>query len=136
MILVIDIANERTRAALIGARRSFWRTAPGRDGFFSLLAALKRSRRLPSRGAAGVIALVSRPGAVRDASWSAVRAAVATANALAFAWGVSAATLPIEGDESESEIARLATTTLRQAGKRARATAAYDGEPNITKPRK
>lgn len=83
-----------------------------------------------------MVALVSRSGSARDASWSAVRAAVATANALAFAWGVPAVTLPVDGAETNSEIGRLASVALRKAGKRARARAIYDGEPNITQPKK
>lgn len=135
MILFIDITNERSRVGLIAARRAIWRSAPGRDALMTLLTAAKRARRIPARGATFVLAALSAPGSVRDASWSAVRGAVAAANALSFAWGVPATTALLRGDEPEDVVAAIARVAAKRAGKGSRASAVYDGEPHITKPK-
>jgi hypothetical protein len=133
MVLLLDSTNARTRVGLIGARDASWRSAPGPRAMACALAAARRSGAFSGRGASCVVAALSAPGASRDVSWSGVRAAVASANALAFAWGVSAATVFLTGAETDAEAAALVRAAARSAKGKARAS--YSGEPNITAPK-
>lgn len=82
----------------------------------------------------------------RNMSWSTVRAAVALANALAFAWGVPAVSViagegtegaeAVEGEEENVILSKRSIEALKEVPVDARVSATYDGEPNITRPKR
>jgi hypothetical protein len=122
MILFLDYRNSGRRIGLI-ERRTVRFSRP------SVLGRVKK----PS----AVVVGVHVPGAARLSSWSTMRAAVAEANALAFAWNVPVAEVAVRGDESDHELvaaAREAGSGQRAAGKRW-ALPRYGGEPTITSPK-
>lgn len=137
MIIFLDITNSRTRVGFIGARSAVWREAPSRDAAVRVLTAAKKARLVPASGAKCIVVaigkVVTAGATARDVSWSGVRAAIATANALAFAWGVPATTATVTGDESDAETATLVRIATKRAKKGGRAHATYNGEPTITK---
>ena len=70
-------------------------------------------------------------------SWSAMRAAVAAANTLAFAWGVPVLKIVSNGGETREELAAAAREASAKAvpGQQVWLKPAYGGEPHITKPK-
>ncbi|MEA3248734.1 MAG: hypothetical protein U9Q03_00050 [Patescibacteria group bacterium] len=146
MILVIDYDN--TRQDILLADESTVRrfdAGPG-AGFQSLeqvIESVRNEGHERADGIAVVLPLEAGEGAEeeeaeevrRDMSWSTVRAAVSMANGLAFAWGVPAVRISGEG-EDDDDLVGEASDRLRKADPDSRVSATYDGEPNITKPKK
>lgn len=87
------------------------------------------------RPAVVVCALAEGRGTSFRASWSAVRSAVAVTNGLAFAWGVPAVVVLINGNESFEELAKKTRLAATAAKPRSWVKPVYSGEPNITKPK-
>lgn len=73
--------------------------------------------------------------ATRDVSWSGIRAGIAAANALGFAWGVPVVEVAVQGDETPAMVASLVREAAKEAKKGSHVTPLYDGEPNITTPK-
>jgi hypothetical protein len=134
MILIVDYRNEQSRLLLAGqgGARSF---IGGRgQGFVQLEQVLKEMSGQESPGGVAVVLPgEDSPGSPERLSWSTVRAAVSMANSLAFAWGVPAVRVPALTDD---ELVARASEVIAAAEATDRVSAFYDGEPNITKPKK
>lgn len=131
MILYLEFRNGYQRLAAVDAQSAAFLTRRQDRGEFAALAAAKRKFGLAKRPPAAVVASVFPEGSP-DVSWSTVRAAVAVANALAFAWGVPAAGLMVDGLD-EPSLAAAVRAAAKSAKPDARLSAKYNGEPNITK---
>jgi len=126
VILMIDYRQNESKLLLTDQNimRSF---SGGRGAGFELLGRwLAESDKLTQPQGIAVV----MPGATERMSWSDTRAAVSMANSLAFAWGVPAVRL---SGKEEAELTDEAVKILSNADFRARVSALYDGEPNITK---
>lgn len=133
MILFLDFRNDSMSVARITSKDARWVAAPGRTPAGKAVEKAMKAFGMPAKKPTSVAVAVGGEKGVRDVSWSTVRAAIAAANALAFAWRVPIVPVPVRGDES-----RAATETLvRAASKGAKigtwASARYSGEPTITK---
>lgn len=86
-----------------------------------------------------VVVAMNAPGVMQDqrnVTWSGIRQGVATANALAFAWGVPVAAVEVHGDESREALADGARLVAAKAKAGEWVRASYSAEPNITQPKK
>lgn len=130
MILFLDLRNDRAAFAAVDAKKATWLERPPSTGALAkALKALGMPRRRPS---AVVVAMGGEPGK-RNVSWSTVRAGVAAANSLALAWHVPSVALPVVGDEDRVALAARVRAAAKDAKPGAWVTAAYSGEPTITK---
>ena len=137
MVLLLDHSGERLVFGALGGRKDKWlRTPPVVGGFGPLAKAFKAFglRRRPPR--AVVAALYDRAAGAPHVPWSVVRAAVAAANTLAFAWNVPVAAIRLSGRESRDEVAALALAAAAKAPPGEWISAVYSGEPNISKAKK
>jgi hypothetical protein len=132
MILFLDIKNDGAVAGAVDAEGAKWVSVAGDRAGLRALAKAKTVFGLARRKPTSVVVSMNAPDATRDVSWSGIRAGVATANALAFAWGVPVAGVLVSGDESKDELARRVRAAAESAKKGIWVAAAYDGEPNIT----
>ena len=131
MILFVGFSDAVSRVAAVHPRGALWFTAPsGRSAVAAIAAARKRK----GFGATPTCVVVARAaaGAAERVSWSSVRSAVSAANAIAFAFGVPAVSVALDGTESQDRIAVLVRAAARGAKRGARVSATYDGEPTIT----
>jgi hypothetical protein len=71
--------------------------------------------------------------AAMPASWSTMRAAVAFANACAFAWRAPAFSVSVSGDEDTAVLIEKVMRGAKTAKYGTWLRSAYGGEPNITK---
>ncbi len=127
-VLFLDFRNDGATIGDVGGRRVRWSSAPRGKEFRLLAAAISRMK-----GCAAIAVARSARGSGRDASWSVIRAAVATGNALAFAKHVPVVDLALSGNETKDDLAARIRGAAKRAKKRRWIKAAYDGEPNITK---
>jgi hypothetical protein len=138
MILVLEFGNERSWFGAIGARTARWLSSPAVAGDLSSLdKSLRRlgfSARRPPTGIVAVLA--DRSVGAPHVSWSLVRSAVAAVNAMAFAWGVTAAAVRYSGRESREELAAMARRAAASAKGSEWVSALYSGMPNISTPKK
>ncbi len=132
MFLLLDIRNNYVTIAVIDAARDRRTTVTGERVGFRAFARAQTTLLRGKKPSCVAIVMNASADAVRDVSWSAVRAGVATANALAFAWSVPSVAVRVRGDESRSALAELARAVVKKAKKGHWVTAAYFGEPNIT----
>ena len=125
-MILLDYRNESNRVGLIDAKKSRWIEGFDRSGFPALAKALAIAGKKPK-----AIGVTVR----QHASWSTMRAAVAAANALAFAWNVPVCEVPVSGEESDHLLAAeaLGAAGMAEAGRWA--YPAYGGEPTITAPK-
>jgi hypothetical protein len=134
MVLFLLFGDQGLKIGAVSARETKWFRSAGRDPYPAL------GRFIDFRGKRSVKAVVcglaDGPDSAWKASWSTVRAAVAMANALALAWGVPVASLPVSGQENESELAEAARRVGLKAKGKGWIRAKYSGQPNITKPKK
>lgn len=128
MILVIDADNARSRVGVAEDGVLRW-TESGPRQVVTCLDGVART--LGARHPEGIAAVTG--GHDRNATWSSVRATVAAANALAFAWGVPA--VGIEAADDDGALAQRAHDAIAAAARGSRVSAVYDGKPNITTPR-
>jgi tRNA A37 threonylcarbamoyladenosine modification protein TsaB len=133
MILFLDVRNDGATAAVLDAKAAKWTTVAGQRAGFDALA--KAKRLLGARAPACVVVAMGA-GEKRDVSWSTVRAGVAMANALAFAWGVPAAEIAVAGDDPRAEVEKRVRAAAKKAKRGRWVGAAYSGEPTITKAKK
>jgi hypothetical protein len=133
-ILVLDYHNRGFRFGAVGAARSRWleKVAPTAGSFRPLAAAFKEFGLPRQRPSVIVVALGDRSAGAEHVSWSTVRAAIATANTLAFAWQVPCVAARVRGTETTDELAVLARQVAVKAPVGNWVQAAYDGEPHIT----
>ena len=109
---------------------------PTAAGAAEIVAKARAAFGLNRKAPEAVVVAMNAPGATaRDVSWSGVRAGVALANALAFAWGIPVGAIAVNGDEPPEAIAALARESAGRAEPGIWVTARYSGEPNITKPK-
>jgi hypothetical protein len=135
MILIIDYKNQSQDILLVdeGSARRF--ESPLGQG---LRGVDEVKNVLDEKGVDrvdGVAVIIPDKGEARERgmTWSAIRAAVAAGNALAFAWNVPA--VRVRGGEDEQSLVKEAEEALEGAGPDSRVSAEYDGEPNITTPK-
>jgi hypothetical protein len=138
MILLLDFTNETARIAAVGAKDATWTAAPpfAKGGVFRAFDKARRAKGFPKGKPACVAVALSAKGFARDVSWSTVRAGVAMANGLAFAWGVPSVAVGVTGAESQDELAVAARVAAKKAKKGVWVSATYSGEPTITKAKK
>ena len=134
MIFYLEFRNGRQRLGFVGSGRATWLERRQDRGEFAALAAAGRRFGLARHRPTVVVAAVFPQGAP-DVSWSTVRAAVAMANALAFAWGVPAVGTNPDGLDDEA-LLKAVRAAAKKARRGARLSARYSGEPHITKPKK
>ena len=138
MILLLDVRNERVAAAKIGGRSVMWSEASGSRTSLICVNRLFPSAKRNAAGRPKAVVMVELQGEGRgQVSWSAMRSAVATANTLAFAWGIPAMKIAADGGESREELAAAAREAASKAapGQQVWLKPAYGGEPHITKPK-
>jgi hypothetical protein len=133
MVLYLDFRNESQVIGLIGEESADWLENAGRRLEFTALAEADRRFGLAKDRPQTVVAAVW-PNGGADVSWSTARTAVAVANALAFAWGVPAVGLEVEG-LGRVELAAAIRSAAKDAGADARLSVSYSGDPNITAPK-
>ncbi|HTM68350.1 MAG TPA: hypothetical protein VL426_03555 [Candidatus Binatia bacterium] len=132
MILFIDLRNDRHDFAAVDAKRTKWLTTPAASSSSGPLAKALKAFGMPKRKPSAVaVAMGGEPGK-RDVSWSAVRAGVAAANALALAWNVPAVAVAVAGDESRLALEDMVRKVAKGAASGAWVPAKYSGEPTIT----
>lgn len=136
MILFLDFTNETARIAAVGAKGATWGVAPTRRGVFRAFDKARRSKGFPKGKPSCVAVALSAKGVVRDVSWSTVRAGVAMANGLAFAWGIPSVAVGVTGAETQDELATAARVAAKKAKKGVWVSATYSGEPTITTAKK
>jgi hypothetical protein len=130
MMLLLDYRNDGFRICVIEGKKGRWTDgAPVSAGFVVLdrvMKSLAKGRRKPRM----IGVTVSQA-----ASWSTMRAAVASANGLAFAWNIPVIEVPVgEGFEDDALVAAARNVASRpRAGRWA--YPAYGGEPHITVPK-
>ncbi len=131
MILYIQFCDQGLVFGSLNQTAVVWKEyQANRDPFPSLAKAMKQFGTIrPQRVVCG---LPAKEGSLKS-SWSTVRAAVAMANGLAFAWGVPAVSIEIDGQESKIELEEKIRSVKFEPGSWVKAT--YSGEPNITKPK-
>ena len=133
MVLFLLFGDKGLKIGALGAKETKWFRSVGRDPYPALGRFIDFRGKRPVK--AVVCGLADGPDSDWKASWSTVRSAVAMANALALAWSVPVASLPVSGRESEEGLAAAA----RQVGLRAKGQgwirAQYSGQPHITKPK-
>lgn len=135
MVLFLDANNAGSRMALVDERGAKWvAVAEDRAGLLTFAKARAKFK-LGRNNVHAVVVAMNAPGATRDVSWSGVRAGVATANALAFAWGVPVAAVAVHGDETEAALADRSREAAANAVPGEWVHASYSGEPNITTPK-
>ena len=143
MVLVVDFDNERRAFGAADKLKIRWfRSAAGdavRGSLDKALPALGFDRRRPSAvavmlGERSAVPVAGQP--VRNVSWSTVRAAVAAANTLAFAWNVPVITLRLAARPTDKELLAMIRKEAGAAETGNWAAAVYSGEPNITKPKR
>ncbi len=133
MILFLDLRNNAAIAGVIDAKRDRWVSVKGQRAGFLVFS---RAKKLLGRKKPTCIVVAMGSGEKRDVSWSTIRAAVAMANAFAFAWNIPAVEMQVCGDESRTELATLVRSATKKAKKSHWVSASYNGEPNITKAKK
>lgn len=132
MILFLDFTNETARVAAVGAKGAKWVAAPTGRGVFRAFDKARRSKGFPKGKPTCVAVTLSAKGIARDVSWSTVRAGVAMANGLAFAWGVPSVAVGVTGAESPDELVIATRAAAKTAKKGKWVSATYSGEPTIT----
>lgn len=133
MVLLLLFGDKGLKIGAVSAQETKWFRSAGRDPYPAL------GRFIDFRGKRPVKAVVcglAGPNSEWKASWSTVRASVAMANALALAWGVPVASLPVSGRESDRELAEAARQVGSKAKRKGWIKAQYSGNPHITKPKK
>ncbi|HTK05482.1 MAG TPA: hypothetical protein VL500_07890 [Candidatus Eisenbacteria bacterium] len=133
MILFLDLRNDRFSFAAIEAKRTKWVRTPGAVSVGGSLAKALKAFGMPKRRPTAVIVAAGGDPALRNVSWSTVRAAVAAANALALAWNVPVASMPVNGDEEPAMLEKMIRAAAKGAKRGVWASARYSGEPTITK---
>ncbi|MEY4744928.1 MAG: hypothetical protein RL272_873 [Candidatus Parcubacteria bacterium] len=133
-ILYFDFRNDKVALAAVAKKASRWIELPaGTPTGRAVDAAL---RRLGFRAKHPSCVTVAAGGAreKRNVSWSTVRAGVAAANALAFAWNVGVSDILIDGDETHEALeAKIRAACAGMKPGEGWASALYSGEPTITK---
>ncbi|MDD5251008.1 MAG: hypothetical protein PHT12_00065 [Patescibacteria group bacterium] len=140
MMLVLDYRNRVARFGVVARCSSSpikWMKASPPVGSFRPLArafeAFGLARRHPKNI---VVCLPDRAAGAEHVSWSTVRLAVTTANALAFAWRVPVAEVRLGGAKHDAALTKSACRAVSRARLGQWARPFYDGEPNITKSNK
>ncbi len=136
MILYLDLRRDEVTIAALDAndaKTARWSVLSGDNMIGRALDKAKKAFGLLRKNPSCVVLAVNAPEAVRNVSWSGVRQGVATANTLAFAWGVPVASVQVCGDESREAVAELALKAAEGAKKGEWISAIYSGEPSITK---
>lgn len=133
MILYLDLRNDRFSFAAIEAKRATWVRTPGAVSVGGSLAKALKAFGMPKKRPTAVAVAAGGDPALRNVSWSTVRAAIAAANALALAWNVPVATVPVRGDETADEVEAMVREAAKVAKRGVWASARYSGEPTITK---
>jgi len=131
MILYLEFRNGYQRLAAVDTRSAVFLERRRDRGEFAALAAAKRKFGLARRHPTAIVAAVFPEGSP-EVSWSTVRAAIAVANALGFAWNVPVAGVLADGLDAK-QLATAIRAAAQHAKPEARLTAHYNGEPNITK---
>lgn len=134
MILFFDLRNDGAAVGAIDASADRWISASGRRIGFRMLARARSM--LGGKKPSCVAVAMNASDARRDVSWSTVRAGVAMANALAFAWNVPAAEVRVAGGEPRKALAGLVRKAAKEAKKGRPVGAIYSGEPHITTAKK
>ncbi len=132
--LYLDFRNDKVTLAAIGAKASRWIALPAGTPVGRAVDAAIRRLGFRSRKPACVAVAAGGPREKRNVSWSTVRAGVAAANALAFAWNVGVTDVLVDGDETRQALeAMVFAACARMAPGEGWASALYSGEPTITK---
>lgn len=132
MILYLDVRNDRVAVAAVRKDGVSWSRSLGPK----IGPALSRGLRAAKGKVTTVVVARGTDRKIRDASWSANRAAVAAGNAIAFAWGVPVTMLDVRGDETPRALLPMIRSAATSAVRGVHVRPAYDGEPNITTPKK
>jgi hypothetical protein len=135
MILYLDIRRDHVALAAVDAKSAKWLDLKGDNKVGAALAKAKLSLGIGRRKPKAVVVAVNAADATpetRNVSWSGIRQGIATANALAFAWGVPVCSLEVRGDEARTALREPILTAAKKAKDGVWVRAAYDGEPNIT----
>ena len=133
MILYLDIRRDEVTIAAVEAKAARWLVVPGDNMIGRALDKAKKGFGLLRKNPACIVLAVNAPEAVRNVSWSGVRQGVATANSLAFAWGLPVAAVQVCGDEPREAVAEMVRKAAEGAKKGEWLSAIYSGEPTITK---
>lgn len=138
MMLIIDFTNEHHRICLLEGRTAKWFDEGASTGRYNLLSRVtKYCDRVEKYPRAIAVTLRVRNQKVEpqthNVSWSTIRAAVAMANTLAFAWNVKVVEVPVSGAETEKELIAAAKAAAEGGKKKVWVKAKYSGEPTITK---
>jgi len=133
MILFLDLRNDKFSFAAIEAKKAKWVRTPGAVSVGGSLAKALRSFGMPKKRPSTVAVAAGGDPVLRNVSWSTVRAGIAAANALALAWNVPVATVPVRGDEAPTQVEDLVRAAAKDAKRGTWASARYSGEPTITK---
>jgi len=133
-VLYLDVRNARTSVTLFDGTGSKKVSVAGARVGAALAKAAKTFRFVKNKVSCVAVA-TGGDRATRDVSWSGIRAGIAAANALGFAWGVPVVEVVVRGDERPAESAALVKEAVAVAKKGSHVTPLYDGEPNITTPK-
>lgn len=133
MILYLDLRRDEVTLAAVDDKGAKWLAVPGDNMIGQALAKAKRPFGLLRKKPACVVVAMNAPDAVRNVSWSGVRQGVATANSLAFAWGVPVTAVRVCGDEPREALAEMVRKAAIGAQPGEWVSAVYSGEPTITK---
>lgn len=133
MILFLDFRNDRMAVARIAPKDARWVVVPGRTLAGKAVEKAMKAFGMPAKKPTSIAVAVGGEKGVRDVSWSTVRAAIAAANALAFAWRVPIVPVPVRGDETRADLEARARASAKGAKIGTWASARYSGEPTITK---
>jgi len=137
MILFLDVRNAATTVGAIDTKKERWLSVEGDRSGMLAVAKARAKFGIDRKPPQAVVVAMNAPGAnARDVSWSSVRAGIAVANALAFAWGVPVAAIAVNGDEAPEAVVALARDAAAHAEPGVWVSAHYSGEPNITTPKK
>ncbi len=138
MVLIIDLTNDRLAFGAADGRTGSWLSLPPSRGVHAALDQALKKFGLDRRPAEAVVLV--KYGAAEAAgriSWSLVRAGVALANTLAFAWNVPVASLLRPAGVPDGQALAAAAWKLSQGARTGEwAGAVYSGEPNITRSKK
>lgn len=133
MILLLDFRNDGLYLARIAPKDARWIAAPGGTPAGRAVEKAMKAFGMPAKKPKSIAVAVGGEKGMRDVSWSTVRAAIAAANALAFAWRVPIVPVPVRGDETREAVEALVRTAAKGAKVGTWASALYSGEPTITK---
>src|SRR5512142_3344506 len=102
--LYFDFRNDAVTLAKVGKKASRWIRLPAGTPTGAAVDAAVRKLGFRAKRPSCIALAAGGTREKRNVSWSTVRAGVAAANALAFAWNVGVTDVLVEGDESREVI--------------------------------